>query len=77
MLDAVEIYGFKTVREARKVLVWELEKVIQALGGRGEAMDKDEVKESSCRGYSNGECPSVARVDASELPEAQPPNHKS
>ena len=32
MLDAVEIYGFKTVREARKVLVGELEKVIQALG---------------------------------------------
>ena len=80
MLDAVEIYGFKTVREARKVLVGELEKVIQALGvgrGRGEPMDKDEVKESSCRGYSNGECPSVARADASEFPETRPPNHKS
>ena len=78
-LDAVEVYGFKFVREARKVSVGELEKVIQVLGvgeGRGEAMYKDEVKESSCRGYSNGRsslCRALGRV---EIPEARPPNQK-
>ena len=70
-LDAVEVYGFKFVREVRKVSVGELEKVIQVLGvgeGRGEAMDKDEVKESSCRGYSNGRSSLCRALDASKFP---------
>ncbi len=58
--------------EARKVLVGELEKVIQALGvgeGRGEPTDKDEVKESSCREYSNGRsslCRARGRLETSQ-----------
>ena len=70
MLDAVEIYGFKTVREARKVLVGELEKVVQALG---ELRSKKAVVED----IQMEDRSSVARTDASEFPEARRPNHKS